>query len=240
MEFYYTVFRYFPEKKIIACKAPTVETLEGFYGVIWDTDCHFIVALEDIVENGNQKFYLYWPINQNSTRATNNWLVEPMRIIRYPDHIQYDFKLIMKNSPQSSRVVTLFHYTKWPEHGEPENLIELSRLMTIVQFETEVASRLGNVVVKPIIVHGCFDIHRAIAYCIIDYCMSEYLNAGYFSVAHAADRLSEICHQWSFSVHQYCFIHNVLSHFVESFACKLQCGLLLIDYHFVRDNAAIN
>ncbi|BAF45529.1 GfV-B61-ORF1 [Ichnoviriform fumiferanae] len=222
---HYTVPRYSSSEIIIASEAPTNGNRDGFYDMLWHSGCHFIVVLEDIDENGNQKFNLYWPINQNSSRESENWLVKPLRIFRWAEHTKYHFILIRKNIPHASRLVTLFHYTKWPEHGVPKDLIELSRFITIVKLETDAARCEVNGVVEPVIVHGSFDIHHAIAYSIIDYCMNEYGDTGYFSVARAAVRLTAICNQWSFSEPQHRFMHNVVSHFIELFYCMLETPL---------------
>jgi len=79
------------------------------------------------------------------------------------DSVQDDIRIrgLQLSHGQSSRLVTHFHYTTWPDFGVPKNTSSLRTLIHLSLPQHQVNDPLGVHEIPPIIVHCSAGVGRA-------------------------------------------------------------------------------
>ncbi|GAA6107864.1 titin [Tachysurus ichikawai] len=107
---------YSSKKEYIAAQGPLPATVNEFWRMIWEKNCHTIVMLTKCYEQGRVKCEKYWP---PEAKLYNNILVTTTSEIELEDWTIRDFTV--KNvKTAETRNVRQFHFTAWPDHGVPE------------------------------------------------------------------------------------------------------------------------
>ncbi|XP_047675780.1 titin [Tachysurus fulvidraco] len=107
---------YNSKKEYIAAQGPLPATVNEFWRMIWEKNCHTIVMLTKCYEQGRVKCEKYWP---PEAKLYNNILVTTISEIELEDWTIRDFTV--KNvKTAETRQVRQFHFTAWPDHGVPE------------------------------------------------------------------------------------------------------------------------
>ncbi|XP_069109356.1 uncharacterized protein [Argopecten irradians] len=109
------------EKAYIATQGPKTNTLEDFWRMIWQNKCGKIVMLANLMELGKIKCITYWAAKESDE--------EPLELSQFQVKLQeetayafYTIRTISLKNKQtnSTRRITQYHFTKWPDHGVPE------------------------------------------------------------------------------------------------------------------------
>jgi len=143
----------------ICTQGPKKETIADFWRMIIESDVFTIVMLTRLMEKDEEKCYLYWPEELNTTVSFENGIevlflsedVKPTIVIRKMK--------VTKASANYDREITQIQFTAWPDHGVPspeEDYIELSDI-----------SDVANATNGPIVVHCSAGVGRSGTFCTI-------------------------------------------------------------------------
>ncbi|VDK36550.1 unnamed protein product [Taenia asiatica] len=118
---------YWHERAYIATQAPLASTTKDFWRMVWEHNSPIIVMLSQVVENGREQCFQYWP-SERSQRY-EQFLVEPMVEYNMPSFVLREFRITDTQDGQS-RTLRQFQFSDWPDNGIPisrasETLIEL-------------------------------------------------------------------------------------------------------------------
>ena len=138
--------------RYIAAGAPSEDSIEDFWRMIWEKDCKYVVMLTKLVEGGRMKSAQYWPSpvffdsdeeDEDLFDFTDdddfvlaegvygNFTVQ----LKYQntgeihkDVTQRNFKILKdvckyeNEEDCESKMVIQFHYSGWPDHGVPKDV----------------------------------------------------------------------------------------------------------------------
>ncbi|XP_069109090.1 uncharacterized protein, partial [Argopecten irradians] len=109
------------EKAYIATQGPKTNTLEDFWRMIWQNKCGKIVMLANLMELGKIKCITYWAAKESDEEPLELNLFQ----VKLQEETAYAFYTIrtitVKNKQtNTTRRITQYHFTKWPDHGVPE------------------------------------------------------------------------------------------------------------------------
>ncbi|KAK7070298.1 hypothetical protein SK128_004333, partial [Halocaridina rubra] len=129
---FYCVFQdYYGLKTFVASQGPKVNTTIDFWGMVWENDAHTIVMLTNIVENGREKCFKYWPdAGEGSVMYgdfqiyNHNYEKESLFTISY---------LEIKKGPKR-RLLKHFHFNAWPDFGAPQHEDSLLDFIKTIKF----------------------------------------------------------------------------------------------------------
>ncbi|XP_069126920.1 receptor-type tyrosine-protein phosphatase alpha-like isoform X2 [Argopecten irradians] len=105
-------------KAYIAAQGPKDRTISAFWTMIWEQKCHNIVMLTNLEEKGRNKCAQYWPDMRDSIN-TGEFVVKANTEKKYAFYVKREMELKHKKTNQV-RLVSQFHYTRWPDHDIPD------------------------------------------------------------------------------------------------------------------------
>nr|AGQ20140.1 AsIV-cont00026-ORF1 [Apophua simplicipes ichnovirus] len=202
------------KQKFIATQSPLPETMIDFFNMIWQNNCRIIVVLTEIFENGLYEINPYWR-TQLGVRKYEKYRVTTMRIDDQGDYKKYYLKLRNRAVPEEHRIITLYHFTKWPAEGIPSNNIGILAFIATINSEMlncfRKVPRMG-----PIVVHGDAGVGRTGTYCAIDICFERWIKTGRVDAFNTVKRLRTERHSSVTTPEQYIFIFRVLKRLVTT------------------------
>ncbi|KAG7324352.1 hypothetical protein KOW79_012368 [Hemibagrus wyckioides] len=134
---------YNSKKEYIAAQGPLPATVNEFWRMIWEKNCHTIVMLTKCYEQGRVKCEKYWP---PEAKLYSNILVTTTSDIELEDWTIREFTI--KNvKTAETRNVRQFHFTAWPDHGVPETTEVLINFRHLVREHMDSFSRNAPAVV---------------------------------------------------------------------------------------------
>lgn len=155
-------------RQYILTQGPLPKTLGHFWLMTWEQKSNVIVMLNRVVEDFVDKCEQYWP---DSVGQTNHYKevkldVTLVKTQRTKHYIIREMKLHDEES-NKSRMVLQFHYTVWPDHGEPDSPTSILRLLAAIR-------KSGGLdkMDEPTIVHCSAGIGRSGTFCLIDSILS--------------------------------------------------------------------
>nr|AGQ20133.1 AsIV-cont00020-ORF1 [Apophua simplicipes ichnovirus] len=204
-------------KKFIATQAPKAETVDNFLDMVWQNRCRYIVVLTKIIENNEEKCYPYW-LTHIGYKKTEKYIVTTKKINEFEEHTKYILKLKNRKIAKEFCIITLYHYTDWPENGTPANVLQFAGLASSINMDYKDYRFYEKEAAGPIVVHGSAGAGRTGTYCAIDYCMDQYLQTKTVDVFTAVRRIRSMCHSSVMNVDQYKVIFCVLKEFIDFLA----------------------
>ncbi|XP_062579218.1 receptor-type tyrosine-protein phosphatase epsilon-like [Saccostrea cucullata] len=146
------------EKQYIAAQGPKQNTVADFWTMVWQEHVKIIVILTNLKEGNKTKCTQYWP---DANKHINYGIVS-VKTVEEKMYAFYNIRKMNVNHKETktSRVVTQFHYTTWPDHGTPDPLC-------LVVFLDHV-TRIGSYQNSPTLVHCSAGIGRTGTYIAID------------------------------------------------------------------------
>uniref|UniRef100_A0AC34PW97 Protein-tyrosine-phosphatase n=1 Tax=Panagrolaimus sp. JU765 TaxID=591449 RepID=A0AC34PW97_9BILA len=133
----------------IATQAPTNQTYEDFWRMLWENDSCIVVMLTKLRELGREKCIEYWP-SDPPVVAVGNLNIEAIAEYNMNHYMLREFKV---SDAMTGRTRTLrhFQFVDWPEQGVPV------RAETFLDFVSQVHKTKSQFGVNgPICVH-CFN-----------------------------------------------------------------------------------
>ncbi|BAF45511.1 GfV-B43-ORF1 [Ichnoviriform fumiferanae] len=202
-------------RKFIGSQAPMTETINDHLDMIWQTKSTIIVVLTKIYDNDVELCYPYWSSVVNNCRKTEKYIVETKKVIDRPGYTKYLLKLKNSEITNDSRDVSLYHYTNWPEHRTPENIIQFIDLIMAINNEQHVQSVFQGNFPGPIVVHDSDNVNCTGTFCAIDLCIDIWLMKKRFNVQAVVKYVRRMRHSSVPTVDHYFFIYRVLADFVN-------------------------
>eukprot|EP00668_Euglena_longa_P005466 GGOE01006441.1.p1 GENE.GGOE01006441.1~~GGOE01006441.1.p1 ORF type:complete len:437 (-),score=97.15 GGOE01006441.1:406-1539(-) len=126
-----------PQSYIVA-QAPSAETVEHWWAMIYRAKVSLVVMLSNVVEQGHIKGHAYWPKAVGAKTAAkfgalSVTLEEETPVAGCPDLL---FRRLLAQPTRAgegtARQVVMYQFTGWPDHGIPKftyQLVHLLRLM---------------------------------------------------------------------------------------------------------------
>nr|XP_022308429.1 receptor-type tyrosine-protein phosphatase alpha-like [Crassostrea virginica] len=156
----------------IATQGPKNSTINDFWQMVWQENVTQIVMLTNLMEDDKIKCSQYWP------ESTDEEYYGDINISKCEER-HFAFYVIRKftmSNSEGSRVVTQYHYTKWPDHGTPDPF-------SLVVFHSHVLRTKTAEIEAPTIVHCSAGIGRTGTYIAFDSLCKEGKSKGTINVA---------------------------------------------------------
>lgn len=147
------------EQEYIASQGPKQTNVNDFWGMVWQTHTTQIVMLTNLVEGTKVKCANYWP-DKGVEKECGNLRIKLEDEKDYAFYVVRRFKVFHKKA-NTSRTLTQYHYTSWPDHGTPEPLF-------LVIFHNQVVTSRSPKDTSPTIVHCSAGIGRTGTYIALD------------------------------------------------------------------------
>lgn len=219
-----------PTSKFIASQGPLPTTVHHFWAMCYQqaelqqTDSIIVAMVTPLVENGITKCYKYWPDEENpvfdlSTMLERDGVVEQL-IVKF-DSKHYDNEgdfLITKITlltPESTKTVHHFAYTKWVDSRVPPSampLVTLSQHIRLLQ-STETHPPVP-------IVHCSAGVGRTGTYMMIDYLLQHFQTVihpdkGTDPIQEVVKHLRTQRMMMVQTLHQYSFLYDTVKMLLE-------------------------
>ncbi|CAI8015243.1 Receptor-type tyrosine-protein phosphatase alpha [Geodia barretti] len=196
--------------RYIAAQAPLNETIDHFWRMVWEYEIEAIVMLTKCVEMTREKSAQYWPESLCETITPGDRLsVTLSSSTPYAEY--YVRKLLVKHLTESDKSVTVtqFHYTAWPDHGVPDNVMAVIRFICHVRKLFPAASQD-----QPLLVHCSAGVGRTGTFITLDMMMQQMKAEATLSVCQCVRNLRTQRMKMVQTPIQYEFIHQALSELV--------------------------
>jgi len=161
----------------IAMQAPTCETTDGFWEVVWEQKCALIVMLtrvEESVVKVRTMSYEYWPSNGDALKIKTGLKVSltDEQIIRNSDGEEYlvERTFTLKKSKEKKRVVTHLQFLSWIDGFIPDLSVYNDFLSVYRQRKRFTANEYKR---SPIVVHCSAGIGRTGVFVVLETLMEH-------------------------------------------------------------------
>ena len=172
-----------PEAKraYILTQGPLPETVGHFWTMVWQQKSKAIIMLCKTVESGLCKCAHYWPRNTSPIMGT---AAEPLTIhesglkVKLLETTQDEASetrirvMELTSNEESKRIVTQYHFQKWPDFGVPETPDSFLNFLKLISSEHPSKAESPN------IVHCSAGIGRSGTLCLVDSCLEKMALSG--------------------------------------------------------------
>lgn len=155
-------------RQYILTQGPLPNTLGHFWLMVWEQKSNVIVMLNRVVEDLVDKCEQYWPRHNGKTDHYENVkLSVTLEKTKSTKHYKIREMKLKDEESNKSRTILQFHYTVWPDHGEPDSPTSILRLLAAIR-------KSGGLdkMDEPTIVHCSAGIGRSGTFCLIDSILS--------------------------------------------------------------------
>jgi len=121
----------------IATQAPTEDTANDMWQMIWQEKCSVVIMLCNIMEVGKMKCYKYWPDITSQGDECHYGHLEVCCTCeeKTADYVVRTF-VVREQGKFNVREVRQFHFLQWPDHGLPSRPTNiLTFISTVKSFE---------------------------------------------------------------------------------------------------------
>nr|XP_022305532.1 receptor-type tyrosine-protein phosphatase epsilon-like [Crassostrea virginica] len=160
-------------RSYIATQGPKPKTIADFWTMVSQEEVTVIVCLTNLKEGAKNKCAQYWP-NVNDKLQGGNITVRNLGEKTYAEHIIRQFKIHNKAKGED-RLVTMYHYTAWADHGVADPL-------SLVVFHRQVMRATAQSNGKYILVHCSAGVGRTGTYIALDALYREGQKSGKINV----------------------------------------------------------
>lgn len=200
--------------KYICTQTPMENMRETFMKLIWERNSRVIVSLTDLNED-DQITYALWVKPQGSETIIGRYVVKTLEIAEQQSFTKTRLR-ITNRTTETSREITNFWFTDWPDKSIPTGLEEFLDLRSEVNREqfrlmteaTESNSRTPG----PIVVHCSTGAGWTGTYCAIDNALAQLVKEGKVSIPQTVMKIRSQRHSSVFRPEQYAFCYKVLEH----------------------------
>ncbi|XP_067679833.1 receptor-type tyrosine-protein phosphatase epsilon-like [Haliotis asinina] len=155
---------YTKDQAYIAAQAPNRKTVGDFWRMIYEKNLTRIVMLTNLTEAGKVKCVPYW--SDTSDLNVDVFTISVTNISPRAQWVIRELKATLKETGES-RLFQHFHYTKWPDHGTPEET-------ALMEFVWRIR-KTPNPDNTPLMVHCSAGIGRTGTYIAVDYLLDRAL-----------------------------------------------------------------
>ncbi|CAI8039702.1 Receptor-type tyrosine-protein phosphatase S, partial [Geodia barretti] len=194
----------------IAAQGPVDVSVERFWRMVWEYETPTILMLTQCTEAGKVKCVQYWPEKlHDSLSVGEKFRVTFSSNMPFAEYEFRKFKLENLSESESKHMtVSHLHYTAWPDHGVPDNVMSLIAFIRHVRKLHPVSHQ------QPLLVHCSAGVGRTGTLILLDIIMQQMKTEGTISVLHWLRNLRMQRMKMVQSQQQYEFIHCGLSELV--------------------------
>ncbi|CAI8029222.1 Receptor-type tyrosine-protein phosphatase epsilon [Geodia barretti] len=200
---------YRKKKQYIAAQGPLKETVEDFWRMVCQYKVEAVVMLTRCVEMGKQKCLQYWPDRINDSISGDSFTTTLTSVLTFADYQIRKLEIKNELKYDKSVTVTQFHYTAWPDHGVPDNVMSVIRFIRHVRKLFPAASQD-----QPLLVHCSAGVGRTGTFITLDMMMQQMKAEATLSVCQCVRNLRTQRMKMVQTQAQYEFIHQALSELV--------------------------
>ncbi|XP_046565464.1 uncharacterized protein LOC124274202 [Haliotis rubra] len=184
----------------IASQGPLQDTIPDFWNMVLQTGAPTIVMLTNLHENGKVMCRQYWP-DLECVDQYGDFRVQTVREMAMADYTIRAFSISQKGQKDVHSLVH-YHYTAWPDYGQPVDT------QSLLNFHTEVK---GACAAGPLVVHCSSGVGRTGTFIALDYLLDQATAEGGVDVFECVKRLR--CQRMNMVHHQrdYELLHDVLA-----------------------------
>lgn len=127
------------DKYVIATQGPISNTIEDFWTMIDQYDCHIIVMLCSLKEENKEKCSCYWDINNNMEKYKINEIKEEEK--KFDKSFVIIRKISLFNKIQKvEKTITQLHFSQWPDY----DVVNVNEIFDVFQFMIEEIDKLKD------------------------------------------------------------------------------------------------
>ncbi|CAI8010576.1 Receptor-type tyrosine-protein phosphatase alpha [Geodia barretti] len=149
---------YKQQRAFIMAQSPMESTARDFWKMVHDRKCGVIVMLCDLVENGQETCYQYWP--QTGLIQFVGYKVDLMEENVMEGFIMRKLSVYSEKASRAHQVVQL-HMTNWSPDGSCSHLATIT---SVINEMSAIQRRTGN---HPVVVHCSDTVGRSGMFCAI-------------------------------------------------------------------------
>ncbi|XP_052091999.1 receptor-type tyrosine-protein phosphatase kappa-like isoform X2 [Mytilus californianus] len=218
---------YHKQNAYIAAQSPfDEETVLDFWRMINQTNVSVIVMITNIIEDNIVKCTKYWPDQDQGKVTYGHFFLELIDTQEFASYVIRTMKFKSNSTYSSTRVVHIFDFCSWPDHGVPDDPIPL------LEMRFKVKEYNSDTPASPLLVHCGTGVGRTGAYIAIDSLLEQYDREGRISISAFVRRLRKDRVQMVRTIKQYIFIYDAI--FEAKHAGQTRTGLDLKEkYHLL-------
>ncbi|XP_015818255.3 receptor-type tyrosine-protein phosphatase beta [Nothobranchius furzeri] len=133
-------------REYIATQGPLPGTKDDFWRMVWEHGVSNVVMVTQCMEKGRVKCDQYWPPDKEPLYY-GDLVLQMMSESVLPEWTIREFRITSESSCSYPRVLRLFHYTVWPDHGVPESTQSLIQFVRTVRDYVDRSPSTGATVV---------------------------------------------------------------------------------------------
>ncbi|CAH2099551.1 unnamed protein product [Euphydryas editha] len=207
--------------KYICAQTPLEDTWESFFRLIWEQQSRVIVSLTDI-DRDHEKSYYLWTTPKASETTFGSFVAKILDIREELSFTKTRVKITNKFTG-TSREITNFWFTDWPDNSIPtgmEEFVELRNSVNEEQSKLIKQAENDSQTPGPIVVHCSTGTGWAGTYCAIDNALEQLEKEKEVSVAKIVLKIRSQRHSSVFLPEQYEFCYLVLKYVILEQAKK--------------------
>ncbi|KAK3088245.1 hypothetical protein FSP39_016552, partial [Pinctada imbricata] len=188
----------------IAAQSPFDEdTVLDFWRMIYQYNVKVVVMITNIIEDKIVKCTQYWPEQEEEKVRYGAFTLKLIEHQEYSDYVIRTIRIKVKHDTGPPKVVHLFEFCSWPDHGVPDDAIPL------LEFRHKVRLYHGTDQ-SPLVVHCGTGVSRTGTYIAIDSLLEQYENEGMISVFAFIRRMRKDRIAMVRTAKQYVFIYEAI------------------------------
>ncbi|ACE75482.1 protein tyrosine phosphatase [Bracoviriform indiense] len=199
--------------KYICAQTPMENTWETFFKLIWEQQSSVIVSLTDM-DRDNPKSYQLWMNPEGSETTFGIYVITILDIKKKLSFTRTQVE-ITNTSTETSREITNFWFTDWPDISIPtgmEEFLDLRKEVNREQSQLIKKAENDSQTPGPIVVHCSTGTGWAGTFCAIDNALEQLDKEERVSVSQIVLKIRSQRHSSVFLPEQYEFCYLVLRH----------------------------
>ncbi|KAH9507492.1 hypothetical protein Btru_051291 [Bulinus truncatus] len=185
----------------IAAQSPyDTETVLDFWRLIYQRSIKTIVMITNVIEDEIVKCTQYWPDNLKASYG--HFLLHLTEVLEYADYSIRTIEIHCKGDADI-KIVKLFEYTSWPDHGVPDDPIPF------LDMRRKVRKHHADDV-SPVLVHCGTGMGRTGVFIAVDTLIDQYAREGKVEVHNYIKKIRKYRPYMVRTLGQYIFIYESL------------------------------
>ncbi|KAH9499399.1 hypothetical protein Btru_003966, partial [Bulinus truncatus] len=185
----------------IAAQSPyDTETVLDFWRLIYQRSIKTIVMITNVIEDEIVKCTQYWPDNLKASYG--HFLLHLTEVLEYADYTIRTIEIHCKGDADI-KIVKLFEYTSWPDHGVPDDPIPF------LDMRRKVRKHHADDV-SPVLVHCGTGMGRTGVFIAVDTLIDQYAREGKVEVHNYIKKIRKYRPYMVRTLGQYIFIYESL------------------------------